>query len=73
MDCAVSLEYPKGRTHEVTVSAQRELRLGDEFEMFGRHWRADRILRERVGRGGWESRMACVPVATIQLDQVAKR
>jgi hypothetical protein len=38
MPTLVSLEYPNGRTHEAEVS--EDLKLGAEFELFGRRWRA---------------------------------
>jgi hypothetical protein len=37
IDSPVSLRYPNGRVHESTLSRPVELRLGDRFELVGRH------------------------------------
>ena len=54
----VSLRYPNGRIYDTTLN--RELQLGDEFELYGRTWTAVRAKQERWPRGG-DGRIVCVP------------
>jgi hypothetical protein len=36
----LALRYPNGRTHEAIVERDAPLEVGDEFELYGRRWRA---------------------------------
>jgi hypothetical protein len=61
----LSLEYPNGRVHECRIDA--ELREGSVFEMYGRRWRADRVLPEERGRGDRRIRgesLLCIAIGT---------
>jgi len=40
MEVRVSLLYPNGRTHEETIERDTPLERGEEFELYGRRWRA---------------------------------
>lgn len=40
MESLVSLQYPNGRTHQASLTTPRELKPGDRFELYGRHWQA---------------------------------
>jgi hypothetical protein len=52
------LEYANGQSIEVAVS--EPLAPGDEFEMYGRRWRAVRLLHEPARiRQGKPSRILC--------------
>jgi hypothetical protein len=55
---AVTLRYPNGRTHDATLD--RELRPGDQFELYGRRWVA---VNSRQGRTRTNAvrRVLCVP------------
>jgi hypothetical protein len=59
MECPVALRYPNGRAHETTITFPDELAPGDEFDAFGRRWRAAKPYRS--SRGGAEQ-MLCVCV-----------
>jgi hypothetical protein len=38
MSCLVSLEYPNGRTHELTLENPITLEPGYQFDLYGRRW-----------------------------------
>ena len=44
IDSPISLQYPNGRVYETTLPLSEELRPGDRFELYGRHWNALRLL-----------------------------
>jgi hypothetical protein len=53
----IALRYPNGRVHETALD--RELRLGEQFEMYGRTWTAMRTQASRGLKG--EPRTLCLP------------
>ena len=58
---AVTLEYPNGRTHETIVN--RRLNQGDEFELYGRRWRAEgpvQLLRNHLPVTQWRTRCRAI-------------
>jgi hypothetical protein len=59
METHVALQYPNGRVHDTTLD--RDLLVGEKFELYGRTWTAvrtksDRRVREIVRR------MVCVSI-----------
>ena len=62
----VSLLYPNGRVHEETLSMPGELRLGDRFELYGRHWSAVEFLTPTRWKTG-EPRMLCVATSRMSV------
>ena len=64
IESLVSLEYPNGRRSETAVPRDRPLRIGDEFELHGRRWRAIAPVR----RGHYEfddGRIVCTSIRRI--------
>jgi len=56
----ISLRYPNGRIHDEARATATELRPGDRFDLYGRHWKA--VGLTRLPRGARErQRMLCVP------------
>jgi hypothetical protein len=47
----LSLRYPNGRVHECSLD-RLDLAPGQEFELYGRRWRADRVLPAERARNG---------------------
>jgi hypothetical protein len=45
MESLISLRYPNGRIHEETLMTTKELLLGGEFDLHGRHWLVIELLR----------------------------
>ena len=57
----LSLRYPNGRVHECCLD-RLDLEPGQEFELYGRRWRVDRVLpaeRPVIGPGSFGPR-ACL-------------
>jgi hypothetical protein len=54
----VSLEYPNGRTHYATLLGDAPLKPGQEFELYGRRWRAIAVAGKRQ-RAVHPERMLC--------------
>jgi hypothetical protein len=65
MDCLLSLRYPNGRTHDVTLSTDMPVGPGHEFALFGRRWRAVGLVGARRDRSA-ESRMLCECVGMLE-------
>jgi hypothetical protein len=64
VESLVCLEYPNGRRSETTVARARSLRVGDEFDLHGRRWRAIGPVR----RGHYEAddgRIVCTSIGRI--------
>jgi hypothetical protein len=59
----VSLEYPNGRIHETALITAREIRVGDEFELHGRQWRAVDSKQNRGRATKRRPRVLCVLVS----------
>jgi hypothetical protein len=60
----IALRYPNGRVHDTTLD--RDLLLGEKFEMYGRTWTAVRTKHERgarLSRGA--HRVVCVSVEPV--------
>ena len=55
-----ALEYPNGRTHMCTITSERELDAGAEFEMFGRSWRVSHVHSPK--RGSDPTYLVCISV-----------
>jgi hypothetical protein len=55
---SLALEYPNGRVHECELKIERELRLGEVFELYGRRWRVEHVLAPDRQRA--RPRMLCV-------------
>jgi hypothetical protein len=55
----VELRYPNGRVFETV--ADREIRVGQEFEMYGRTWRAIQTKQNRRHEQVKPFRTVCVP------------
>jgi hypothetical protein len=56
-DELIALRYPNGRVHETALG--RKLRPGEQFEMYGRTWKAMHTTTSRLYKG--EPRTLCVP------------
>ena len=56
----VSLQYPNGRIHETALIRARELRVGDQFELHGRQWRAVESKENRGRATKQRPRVLCV-------------
>ena len=54
----ILLQYPNGRAHETALD--RQVRLGDQFELYGRTWTAVGA-KEGRRREGRAPRLVCVP------------
>jgi hypothetical protein len=57
VETPIALRYPNGRVHETAVD--RKLRPGEQFEMYGRTWKAMRTKASRQKKA--EPRVLCVP------------
>jgi hypothetical protein len=57
METPVSLQYPNGRVHDTPLD--RDLFVGEQFELYGRTWTAVRTKSERRYRVS-VSRIVCV-------------
>ncbi len=57
METLIALQYPNGRVHETALD--RKLRPGEQFEMYGRKWRAMQPKERRQKKE--EPRTLCVP------------
>lgn len=60
IDALISLQYPNGRVHETTLPSSGELRPGDRFELYGRHWNALRLLAPSRWKVEAPARMLCL-------------
>ena len=56
-DDLIALRYPNGRVYETAFD--RELRPGEQFEMYGRTWTATHRKTSRLHKG--RPRTLCVP------------
>jgi hypothetical protein len=63
----VSLRYPNGRIHETALTRARELRVGDQFELHGRQWRAVDSKQKRGRATKPRPRILCV-LATLPVQ-----
>jgi hypothetical protein len=63
----VSLQYPNGRIHETALIRARELRVGDQFELHGRQWRAVDSKQKRGRATKPRPRVLCV-LATLPVQ-----
>ena len=61
METLIALRYPNGRVHETAVD--RQITLGDQFEMYGRTWTAMRTKARRQRNN--EPRTLCVPAGSV--------
>ena len=59
MESPITLQYPNGRVHEATLTTSTALMRGYEFELYGRHWKAVRLLELRRGMEHERRRMLC--------------
>lgn len=69
VDSPISLRYPNGRVHETRLSTAGELRPGDRFELYGRHWDAVRLLEPSRWRADKERRMLCLPTSGLSVPR----
>jgi hypothetical protein len=61
VETPIALRYPNGRVHDATLD--RDLLLGERFEMYGRMWKAVRTKQKRGSRVSRAvHRMVCVTV-----------
>ena len=61
VETLIALRYPNGRIHETAVD--RQITLGDQFEMYGRTWTAMRTKARRQRNN--EPRTLCVPAGSV--------
>jgi len=59
MESPITLQYPNGRVHEAMLTTSTELKPGYQFELYGRHWKAVRLLELRRGMEHEGRRMLC--------------
>jgi hypothetical protein len=59
----VSLQYPNGRIHETALIRAREIRVDDQFELYGRQWRAVDSKQNRGRTTKLRARVLCVLVS----------
>jgi len=57
VETPIALRYPNGRVHETAIDGK--LRLGEQFEMYGRTWKAVQAKASRQKKA--EPRTLCVP------------
>ena len=55
----VSLRYPNGQVHQLTLTTAMRLKPGDEFDLYGHHWKAVELTTVPRGAREWQ-RMLCV-------------
>ena len=61
LETLVELRYPNGRVFETTFD--REIRVGEQFEMYGRTWRAIETKQNRRQEQMKPFRIVCVPAS----------
>jgi hypothetical protein len=68
VETPVALKYPNGRVAE--RSLDRELNIGDRFELYGHTWTAEQWTGDRSKRPATRevARLLCVPAAPWSLN-----
>jgi hypothetical protein len=61
VETPIALRYPNGRVHETVLD--RRLRVGQQFDMYGRRWMAVATKQGRRGQRNGVRRIVCVPVS----------
>ena len=69
MGSLISLKYPNGRIHEVTLATETEVKPGDRFDLYGRSWNAVRLTSPR-GRFEGQPRVLCLPSIDAREEDV---
>jgi hypothetical protein len=67
MDSPVSLRYPNGRIHETSLATSEELKPGDRFELYGRHWNAVVLLERPRWKAHEQQRMLCLSTSGMSI------
>jgi hypothetical protein len=62
MGVLVALQYPNGRTHECEL--EMTLGVGDEFDLFGRRWKASGNAR-RHSRFQTPHKLLCAQIPAV--------
>lgn len=65
VESLISLQYPNGRVHEVTLTTPAEVRPGYQFDLYGRRWNAVGLLRLPRGCARESQRMLCRSTAAL--------
>ena len=55
----ITLQYPKGRVHEDTLTTWDCLDVGSEFELYGHHWKVVELTSPHSRYDERETRLLC--------------
>ena len=63
METPIALRYPNERVYETVLN--RELKVGERFDMYGRTWTAVGTKQGRRGQRNGVRRIVCVPADSV--------
>ena len=63
METPIALQYPNERVYETVLN--RELRVGERFDLYGRTWAAVCSKRPRRRQSNAVDQIVCVPAESV--------